>query len=331
LVVVTLIAVALFWSDTVVYPHEGVIVRVDQAGREVHLPAHPKRVIAFAPSITEIIYQLKKEKLLKGVTRFSDYPEAALSLPRIGSYINLDLEKIMSLQPDLCIAIKDGNPKITISRLEGMRMPVYAVNPKDMDSVINSVVEIGEILGARERAALVVDDMNHRIEKVTRAVKNVRYRPNVFFQIGIAPIVSVGSDTFIHELIHIAGGRNLADKYTSYPRFSKEDVLSLLPDIIIVTSMEREKAFEQVKKEWRQWPGIPAVKNDRIFLVDSNVLDRPTPRLVDGLELLVQMIHPELFSKRDRGETTKQQKCAVGPKSQLKPEDQAETGDHACR
>ena len=93
----------------------------------------------------------------------------------------------------------------------------------------------------------------------------------------------------------MAGGENLAKGPASYPRFSHEQILALAPEIFIITSMARGEVFERVKSEWRHWPSMPAVKNNRIVLVDSNLLDRPTPRLVDGLEMLAELIHPELF------------------------------------
>ena len=121
------------------------------------------------------------------------------------------------------------------------------------------------------------------------------HTPKVFFQIGIFPIVSVGTPTFIHELIVMAGGTNLAQGETHYPRFSKEQVIGMWPEVMIITSMARETVFDQVKAEWQQWPELPAVKHNRIHLVDSNVFDRATPRLVDGLELLARLIHPECY------------------------------------
>jgi iron complex transport system substrate-binding protein len=115
-------------------------------------------------------------------------------------------------------------------------------------------------------------------------------------QIGISPIVAAGSKTFVHDLILKAGGINVAAGSTAYPRFSREQVLALAPEIIIITSMARQADFEQVKAEWRRWPTMPAVRNERIYLVDSNLFDRPSPRLVDGLELLIKLIHPELLN-----------------------------------
>ena len=116
-----------------------------------------------------------------------------------------------------------------------------------------------------------------------------------FFQIGLSPIVSVGTGTFIHELIVLAGGKNLSEGPVQYPRFSREQVLALSPEVFVITSMARGASFESVKKEWSQWPDLPAVRNNRILLVDSNLFDRPSPRLVDALELLLKLIHPELF------------------------------------
>ncbi len=267
---------------------------VDQTGREIRVPADPQRVVALAPSITEIIYALNCQDRLKGATRFSDYPEAAQSIPKVGSYVYLDLEKIVALNPDVCIAIKDGNPISVIDRLKTLDIPVFAVNPRGLDTVMQAIGHIGKLMGAGKRANQIITDMEARIAKVESKVSQAEKRPRVFFQIGIAPIVSAGSDTFIHELIVKAGGTNIAGKYTSYPRFSKEEVLELAPDILIITSMARKEVFERVKAEWKKWDQIPAVANNRVHLADSNLFDRPTPRLVDALEKLVELIHPEL-------------------------------------
>ncbi|MBS3759764.1 MAG: cobalamin-binding protein [Desulfobacterales bacterium] len=267
---------------------------VDQTGREIRLPKFPQRIVALAPSITEVIYALDCEDRLKGATRFSDYPEAAKGVPKVGSYVYLDLEKIVALDPDVCIAIKDGNPKTVVDRLESLGIPVFAVNPRGLASVMRTITDIGRLMGVEERAERIVSDMKSRIEKVESKVARADKRPRVFFQIGISPIVSAGSDTFIHELIVKAGGRNIAGKYQSYPKFSREEVLELAPEVLIITSMARDEVFERVKAEWEKWHQIPAVAGDRVHLVDSNLYDRPSPRLVDALEELLGLIHPEL-------------------------------------
>lgn len=267
----------------------------DQLNRKVNVPANPDRVVSLAPSITEIIFAIGEGHRLKGVTQFSDYPEKARTLPRVGSYVHLDIEKIVSLKPNLCIAVKDGNPKSAIDRLEQLKIPVYAVDPRNLESVMASISEIGNLFGAGQKTESIIIEMRSRIHKISQRVKKADDTPKVFFQIGITPIVSVGTQTFLHELIEMAGGENITKGPVPYPRYSKEQVIMLAPDIFIITSMARDQIFQKVKAEWSKWGNIPAVKNNRMLLVDSDVLDRASPRLVDGYELLAKLIHPELF------------------------------------
>jgi iron complex transport system substrate-binding protein len=213
--------------------------------------------------------------------------------------VRLDIERIVALNPDLCIATKDGNPKTVIDRLESLEIPVYVVNPHNLDTILETILKIGTVLKARDKAEILTNSMRQRIEHVKSQASRTALRPRVFFQIGVSPIVSAGSSTFIHELIEFAGGRNLAEGRIAYPRFSREQVLALAPEIIIITSMARQAVFEQVKSQWRRWPNMPAVRDQRIFLVDSDLFDRPSPRLVAGLELLIKLIHPELEERTE--------------------------------
>lgn len=284
---VLLLAGAQGWGGTV----------TDQLGRVMVLPDNPVRIISLIPSITEIVFELGQGKRIIGVTQYSDFPEEVKKLSRVGSYVNLDLERIIALKPDLCLATRDGNPREEVLAIASMGIPVYVVNPRDLTSVMDTVLEIGNILNVKDDAEKLVKGLRNRVARVDALVSKTKLRPRVFFQIGVAPIVSVGSNTYIHELIVRAGGKNVAEGPVSYPRFSSEQVLVLSPEIMIITSMERGQVFEEVKEEWSRWKTIPAVKNNRITLVDSNILDRPTPRMVDGLELLVEIIHPEIFDK----------------------------------
>jgi iron complex transport system substrate-binding protein len=268
---------------------------IDETGRSLTVPDDPKRIVSFAPSITEIIFALGREDRLKGVSRFSDFPPEATRLPSVGSYIHLDLEKIVALKPDLCFATRDGNPKDVVSRLTALNIPVYVVDPKNLEAVMETIDRMGGVLNAGQRANAIVHEMRSRINRVKTVIATACCRPRVFFQIEISPIVSVGAETFINELIELAGGINLAKGPTPYPRFSREQVLALAPDVLIITSMARGGRFEQVKREWSRWPSMPAVQNHRILMVDSNLFDRPSPRLIDALEVLARQIHPELF------------------------------------
>jgi iron complex transport system substrate-binding protein len=267
----------------------------DQAGRTVSVPDNPLRVVSLAPSITEIVFALGEGDRLKGVTQYSDFPAEAQSLPKIGSYVHPDLERIVALKPDLCIAVRDGNPGNVVTELEALGIPVYTVDPRGLDTAVGTVLELGQLLNASSKAQNLANEMHARIERVKARVARTGGRPRVFFQIGTAPIVSAGTNTVINELIVAAGGKNVAEGPTSYPRFSMEEVLALQPEVIIITAMTKEPDLEKEGVEWRQYEGLPAVRNNRIFIVDGDLFNRPTPRIIDGLETLAGIIHPELF------------------------------------
>ncbi len=267
----------------------------DHLGRKLQVPDDPQRVVALAPSITEIIFQLNQAERLKGVTQYSNYPAQALKLPKVGSFIRLDIERIIALNPDLCIAIKSGNPKAVVERLASIHIPVYVVDPHNLETVIQTISEIGMLLNASGPAQAVTTDMRNRLQQIETVVAGTSQRPRVFMQIGISPIIAAGSQTFIHDLMLMAGATNVAAGYTAYPRFSREQVLALAPDVIIISTMARQAVFDQVKAEWSRWPNLPAARDQRIFVVDSDVFNRPSPRLLEGLEILVHLIHPNLF------------------------------------
>jgi iron complex transport system substrate-binding protein len=270
---------------------------IDQVGRKVVVPDDPQRVISLAPSITEIIYDLGEEKRLQGVTKYSDYPAQAKALPKVGTYVHLDLERIVALKPDLCISTKDGNPKHVIEKISRLGIPVYAINPRSLEQTMDTITQIGSLLNAQEAATRLVSGMQQRITRVQSLVAQVNNRPRVFFQIDAEPLVSAGNNTFIHELIELAGGINTAAGNDPYPRYSWEDILVLQPDIVIISSMAGGLDSEDLLGIWKKWSQLKAVLNEQVFVVDAGMFDRTTPRLVAGLETIAEIIHPELFKQ----------------------------------
>lgn len=271
----------------------------DESGRTVTVPADIRRVVSLAPSLTEIVYQLGRGKLLKGATQFSYIPAEAKLLPRVGSYVRIDVEKVVALEPDLCLATKDGNPQHIVSRLESLGIPVYVVDPHSIEDIMQTMLGLGDLLGAEHRAAAIVADMRRRVDAITGKLAGVETKPGVFFQIDAAPIVSASSGTFINELIVKAGGRNLvADAAIRYPKLSWEDILQYSPDVVLIATMAGGHSIESLKSGWYRWPQLPAVKNGRIHVVDADLVDRPTSRLIDGLEVFARLIHPELFGEQ---------------------------------
>ncbi|MGB6288856.1 MAG: cobalamin-binding protein [Desulfobulbales bacterium] len=272
----------------------------DQVGRTLVVPENPTRVIALAPSITEIIYDLGQEKRLVGVTQYSTYPSEAELLPRVGSYVRLDIEKIVALKPDLCLATKDGNPKHIVDKIFSLGIPIYVINPQNLQQIMDTITRLGSLLHAEQTAAALVSDMEKRIGQVQARIKNRPDRPRVFFQIDAEPLFSAGTNTFIHELIELAGGINTTAGEVSYPRYSWEDIIVLQPEIVLISSMAGGLAPEYLLNSWKKWNLLSAVKNDQVFVVDAELFDRPTPRLINGLEVIAAIIHPELFIKSDQ-------------------------------
>lgn len=268
----------------------------DLAGRQVHLPKEPQRVVSLAPSITELIYALDREEILKGTTQFSNHPLKARDLPRVGSYARPDMELILGLKPDLILAIRDGNPRHVIERLQALNIPVFVLDSRNIEEIILSIEALGEILDARGQASMLIKDMRKRIKRAQQKVAKTDFRPNVFFQADANPVIGVGESTFINEIIKLSGGKNAIAGASGYPRMGWEDILRINPEVVIIASMAGGKNKDQLLGSWRRWPQLRAVQNDRIYVVDADIFERPTHRLVEGLEILMGIIHPELTS-----------------------------------
>ena len=266
---------------------------IDEIGRKVKVSNAPKKIISLAPSITEILFALELDEEILAVTDFCNYPNAALTKTKIGGFVNPSIEMILSLKPDLVIATRDGNRRETIQRLNDLGLSVYVINPKGFDGVMMTIQHIGEVVGRRDEARNIVTMMRTKKEN-TLALTQSLPKPKVFFQVGEAPIITVGRETLANDLIHLAGGRSISENEAiSYPHYSIETIMLKSPEVIVISSMESKRDYLNSVKKWQNWKSIPAVKKNAIYVVDSNLVDRPSPRIGEGLETIVRMIHPE--------------------------------------
>jgi iron complex transport system substrate-binding protein len=266
----------------------------DSLGRNVAVNSVPMRIISLAPSITEMIYFLGLGKRLAGVTQFSYFPKDAQKKPKVGAYTDINIEKVVTLSPDLVIATADGNKREDVEMLEEAGIPVYVVNPRKVNQVLDTIERLGEICGVTDRAKGLVSCLRERVARVIKAVEN-RGRPLVLLVINVKPLMSVNQSTIHHDIIQLAGGRNMAgDQPITYPRLNIEEVIRKGPDVIIISSMERGGGFEKARKEWFLWPTLPAVQKGDVYLIDSDLIDRAAPRIVIGLEEMARLIHPEI-------------------------------------
>ncbi len=267
----------------------------DALGREVSLKGDPLRIIPLAPNLTEILFFLGLGDRVVGVTTHCNYPPEAALLPKVGSYININVEKILSLSPDLVFATFDGNERGTVELLEQAGVKVFVVNPRTARQVIETTFTMGVVCGLQDKASDLRQRLTRRVDRVVERTGG-RIEPLVFLQINVQPIITVNRHTFHHDLIRLAGGRNMAaEEPITYPRYSLEEVIRRKPDVILISSMERGGRFARAKQDWLEFKSIPAVQNDRVHLIDSDLIDRPSPRIVDGLEVMAKLLHPEAF------------------------------------
>ncbi len=266
----------------------------DEIGRRIHVTAAPQRIVSLAPGITETLYALGLDNKIAGVTSYCNWPSRALKKPRIGGFTNPSIEKIVSLKPDLIIATIDGNRKDTVMQLERIGLPVYVINPSHTDKILEGIIHIGEITNRKNAAAQLVKKLRARLNNITAQTKN-KTKPRVFFQIGLEPLITVGGGTIIHEVIDRAGGFNIAGNDTArYPRYSAEGIIKGAPDIILFAPMAHDKEFTAVKKFWREFQQVPAVKNNQIYPVNTDLISRASPRLFDAIETMALIFHPDI-------------------------------------
>jgi iron complex transport system substrate-binding protein len=283
---------SLIWAP---YAHSSSQRFKDEVGREVIVPFPPKKIVSLAPNITEILFSLGLDQEIVGVSIHCNFPEKVQSKVRVGSYISLDFEKIVSLKPDLIIATGAGNTRDMVERLERLGFPTYVIFPKNVEDVIRSVGHLSQLVGREKEGAEIIQEMKRRRERVVELTLGLP-RPRVFLQIGEAPIVTVGKNSFADDLIRLAGGDNVAgNEKEMYPRFGMEEILKRSPEVILISSMNPRGNYQKVLQEWSRWKTIPAVKNGQIHLIDSDLIDRPSPRIIEGLEEMARLLHPDRF------------------------------------
>ncbi len=266
----------------------------DETGRRINISSNPQRVVSLAPGITEILYALGLADKIAGVTSYCNWPPAARQKQQVGGFINPSIEQIVSLKPDLIIATADGNRQDTVQQLERIGLPVYVTNPSDTNGILKSISHIGEITDRKNAAATLVRQLQKRLSNIEVQIRH-KSKPRVFFQIGLEPLITVGSKTLINEVIERAGGVNIASSDTArYPRYSPEGIMAGSPDIILFAPMVNDKEFVAVKKFWQQFAGVPAVKNNKIYPINTDLVSRASPRIVDAIETMALIFHPEI-------------------------------------
>lgn len=271
---------------------------VDDAGHRIYLAKPPARVVSLAPSITEMLFALGLEEQIVGVTEFCDYPSAAKSKPKVG-YANPSVETIIALRPELVVAPRDFlRPDLQL-KLEQLKISVFVLDAHNLEDIPLQIHTLGQMFEKVAAANAVTQLMRQRISEIRRKVEALPAR-RVLYVLNSQPLITVGPGSFIHQMIGVAGGMNVATQASeAYPRLSMETVLKEDPEVLIFPSGEVETVPRSEQQQWRRWDSLSAVKQQRFHEVSSNLLNRPGPRVVEGLEQLARAIHPEVFGSSE--------------------------------
>ena len=265
----------------------------DSKGREVEIAAKPKRIVSLSPSNTEIIFALGAGDRLVGVTEYCNYPKEAKDIDKVGGFSDPNIERIVSLKPDIAFVAGSFQDE-TITKLESLGITVFLVDAKSLTGVLENIETVGTILGEMEMTVEVTGKMRAKINDIESALKKASGTPLVFFEIYKEPLMSAGPGTFIDDLIIRSKGKNAAGATKEeYPQFSTEKLIELDPDVYIAVTGSNSEPGNI--KERPGWDTLKAVQNNRISIVNDDLVSRPGPRIVNGYELIAKAVHPEVF------------------------------------
>lgn len=272
----------------------------EAAEKVLQTQQYPKAIVTLSPSAAEILYAIGAQDQIVAVSDFTDYPPEAAEKPVVGGFDGktLSIESIISYEPDF-VYLTEGMHNFLIEALNSYGIKWYLSNPTSVTAIENEILDMGEITGHKDEAALVVAQM---AEKLSTAylpapekteddeVEALDTTINIYYEVWNSPFMSVGSSSFINDIIVHAGGKNIFNDLTdAYPMVSEESIIARNPDVILIP--KSTGITEADVKARAGWASIPAVENGRIFIVDDNLYSRPVPRVADVIIELAALIN----------------------------------------
>lgn len=277
--------IPLLWIALLPLPALAEAIAVtDDLGREVRLAEPARRIVSLAPHVTELLYAAGAGARVVGAVSYSDYPEAAKALPRVGGYHKVDVEAVVALRPDLVVGWGEGNRPAERERLQAMGIAVFVNDPHSLDDIARSLERIGKLAGtsAIADAAATAFRARHAALK-TRYADQTPVR--MFYQVWHAPLMTVNGEHLISEVIRLCGGENVFSALpTLTPRIGLESVLAADPQAIVASGMDASRP--EWLDDWRRWPQLAAVRDGHLFHIPPDLIQRHSPRVLDGAERL---------------------------------------------
>jgi iron complex transport system substrate-binding protein len=263
----------------------------DDASRTVTVKAEPQRIVSLAPANTEMAFALGLGDKVVGVTTYDDYPAQVASIAKVGDFASPNLEAIAAARPDLVLATSGVQAEM-VAKLEGLGATVVVIDPQNVAGVYADIERIGEVTGSSAGAAELATGMKADVEAIQRTVAGVA-PATVFVEIGQNPLYTVGTGTLIDELVGLAGGKNVVTQQ-GYVGYSAEQLIAADPQVYMATKGSSSDPSAITSRAG--FNKLAAVKNGRVVILDDNLVSRPGPRFVDGLEQIARGLHPDAFS-----------------------------------
>ena len=267
-------------------------------GLQLSAAEAPKRVISLSPNITQILYAIGAWESVVGVTVYSDFPPEVEETPKIGGWVNPNMEAILTLKPDLVLLMKDQNT-IFGQKLDSLGVNKYVIDSNDsVQDILNSIRTLGEVLDKKPQANELVNELRDELDGITAATKDAQ-KKNVLIVVGRNPgtledIYVIGRNNYINELLSMAGGENVIENERLSVKLTKEAVLTLNPDVIIEINHDKSRREALILETWSNLNLAKAVRNNEVYILPSTVLLHPSQRIIEGAKVLTEILHPEL-------------------------------------
>lgn len=261
--------------------------------------SYPQRIISLSPSTTETLFAIGAGDQIVGVTTYCDYPAEASTKERIGGFSakTISIETIISMNPDLVIAgISAHQPIADILKEAGIA--VLSVEPRSIEEIKALIKELAIITGHEKQGDSLLENINSRISAINVKLKSLDEgeKVRVFYEVWDAPLMTAGPDSFTGQMISLAGGINIfSDVSGDYPQVSSEELISRNPQVILSSDTHGDKLSIEAMGEREGWKSIDAYKNNKIILLDGNIVSRAGPRVIDAIEIISKSLYPELY------------------------------------
>ena len=267
----------------------------DDDGQLVTLARPAQRVISMAPHVTELLFAAGGGERIVGAVDYSDYPEAAKAIPRVGSNREVDIERVLSLKPDLIVVWRHGSSERQIDLLRQLNIPLYHSEPKKLDAIADNVVNMGKLLGTETAANAAAQDLRQKLATLRARYAN-RPPVRVFYQVWDKPLYTLNGAHIVSDALKVCGGENIfASQKVTAPVVGTEAVLQADPEAVFSTA-EKEQGGAGL---WRKYPNMKATRQGNLFTIDGHLVNRAGPRMIQGTASLCELLETARQRRKD--------------------------------